>query len=112
MLTIAESFKRFRRQFKLSKTDVARTLNIKLPSYAYETVEKNGKARYPGGEILIKLAKAYNVSTDYLLGLSDNPKPNNSAFEVQEATTESESEEDRFKEIEKRLARLEAKMAS
>lgn len=76
MLTIAESFKRFREHFQLSKTDVAKTLGIKLPSYVYETESKNV---YPNGATLIKLATAYNVSTDYLLGLSDNPDPNYSS---------------------------------
>jgi len=27
--------------------------------------------------MLVKLAKFYNTSTDYILGLTDNPKPNN-----------------------------------
>ena len=27
-------------------------------------------------DILIRLSKFYNVSVDYLLGLTDNPKPN------------------------------------
>ena len=38
-------------------------------------------SRYERGEreiptsMLIKLAKLYNTSTDYILGLTDNPKP-------------------------------------
>ena len=35
---------------------------------------KNGRSS-PTSERLIKLAKYFNVSTDYLLGLTDNPKP-------------------------------------
>ena len=85
MLTIQESFKRFREQFHLSKTDVCRTLNIKLPSYSYET---EGKPVYPNGSTLIKLATTYNVSTDYLLGLTDNPNSyyteNNTAKKLNE----------------------------
>lgn len=72
MLTVAESFKRFRKHFNLTKTDVARTLGIKLPSYEYESKKKTV---YPTGTRLIKLAKAYNVSTDYLLGLTEDPRP-------------------------------------
>ena len=30
--------------------------------------------REPNHEITVKIAKYFNVSTDYLLGLSDNPK--------------------------------------
>ena len=71
MLTIQESFKRFREQFNLTKTDIVNALNIKLPSYKYE----DEKTRYPGGETLIKLSTAFNVSTDYLLGLTDEPRP-------------------------------------
>ena len=72
MLSIPDSFRRFRKQYNLTKTDVARTLGIKLPSYEYE---RKGKVVYPNGSTLIKLATAYNVTTDYLLGLSDDPRP-------------------------------------
>lgn len=75
MLTTAESFKRFRKDFNLSKTDVAKVLGIKLPSYEYEKQKSNGKFVAPTATTLIKLAKHYNVSTDYLLGLTDDPRP-------------------------------------
>ena len=74
MLSIPDSFRRFRKQYNLTQTDVARTLGIKPPSYEYERKCK-GKVVYPNGSTLIKLATAYNVTTDYLLGLSDDPRP-------------------------------------
>ncbi|MCL2862347.1 MAG: helix-turn-helix domain-containing protein [Firmicutes bacterium] len=35
---------------------------------------KSNKAK-PGTDAVVKLAKYFNVSTDYLLGLTENPKP-------------------------------------
>ncbi len=55
----------------LTQTQIATMLNCTQQTYS----------RYETGEItidiynLIKLAKFYNTSTDYLLGLTDNPKP-------------------------------------
>ena len=69
-MTIAESLKRFRKEFNLSQKQVAQTLGIKQPSYQiYEAKTK------PSAEVIIKLADAYDVSTDYLLGRSDEPRP-------------------------------------
>lgn len=54
----------------LTQEDVARILHTTKQSYG----------RYENGlrkltiEDLIKLAEFYNVSTDYILGLTDNPK--------------------------------------
>jgi len=48
---------------------------------AYLNVTQATYSRYESGEldipttILIKLAKYHKVSVDYLLGLTDNPKP-------------------------------------
>ena len=69
-MTIAESLKRFRRDFNLKQKDVADVLGVKQPTYnVYE-----GKS-IPSAAIIIKLADAYDVSTDYLLGRSDEPRP-------------------------------------
>lgn len=64
------------RQLRLEKQenqgDVAAFLGVSIQSYsAYEG------AREPKYDLLCKLAKHYDVTTDYLLGLSDvrNPKP-------------------------------------
>ena len=45
------------------------TLKIKIPSSAIYTHETSG--RLPSVTTLMKFAKVFNVSTDYLLGLSD-----------------------------------------
>lgn len=70
-LTVGEALKRFRGYLKLSQTDVAKSLGI-MPQayYRYES----GR-RVPTANIILKLAQAYDVSTDYLLGVSDKPKP-------------------------------------
>ena len=69
-MTIAESLRRFRKEFKLSQKQVADTLGIKQPSYQiYESKTK------PSAEVIIKLADAFDVTTDYLLGRSDEPRP-------------------------------------
>lgn len=67
----SEGLKRFRRDFKLQQKDVASLLGITSQAYQYY---EYGKAAPPVRSIL-KLAKEYNVTTDYLLGLSDEPRP-------------------------------------
>lgn len=69
-MTIAESLKRFRREFKLNQKQVAETLGIKQPSYqVYESTTT------PSAKVILRLANAYDVSADYLLGRSDEPRP-------------------------------------
>lgn len=50
----------------LSQADVAKILNCSQVAYSYYEI---GRRDIPT-EVLIKLAKYYNCSTDYLLGLS------------------------------------------
>ncbi|MCI5891783.1 MAG: helix-turn-helix domain-containing protein [Clostridiales bacterium] len=55
----------------LKQQEVAEVLNISQRTYSgYET----GTRMIPY-TCLIKLAKYYNTSTDYILGLTDNPSP-------------------------------------
>lgn len=51
--------------------DLAKYLNCSQVCYSHYEL---GKRDIPT-EILIKLAKFYKTSTDYLLGLTDNQKP-------------------------------------
>lgn len=55
-----------------TQTEIANYLGMKQPQYyRYE----NGLRDIPS-DILIKLADYYNVSTDYILGRTNNPKIN------------------------------------
>lgn len=70
-MTIATALKRFRTEFNLPKKEVAEKLGVSASSYyRYESGRFS-----PEAEIIVTLAKEYGVSADYLLGLSDVPRP-------------------------------------
>ncbi|MBR5538549.1 MAG: helix-turn-helix transcriptional regulator [Clostridia bacterium] len=55
----------------ITQRELAEYLHIRQNTYSqYE----NGHRQLPI-DILIKLALYFNTSTDYILGLTDNPKP-------------------------------------
>ena len=68
-MTIAEALRRFRKEKSLKQKDVAAALGVKPPSYA--VYEANVT---PSAKVIIKIADAFNVSTDYLLGRTDTPQ--------------------------------------
>ncbi len=55
----------------LKQSKISKKLNITQAAYSYY---ETGKRNIPN-EILIKFAKLYNTSTDYILGLTDEKKP-------------------------------------
>ena len=55
----------------LRQIDVAKVLGCTQRAYSHY---ERGDTDIPT-DILIKLAKLYKTSIDYLLGLTDNPKP-------------------------------------
>ena len=67
----AQALKRFRKEFKLSQKDVAAVWGATPQTYQpYEYGDVT-----PSSEVIKKIAQAFNVTTDYLLGLSDDPRP-------------------------------------
>ena len=56
----------------LTQTQLAKEINVSQRTYSYY---ENGERTIPP-EVLIALAKFYNVSVDYILELSDNPIAN------------------------------------
>ena len=68
-MTVGEALKRFRSEFNVTQQQVADSIGVLKPSYQRYEYEKN----VPTATILIKIADAYNVSLDYLVGRSDNP---------------------------------------
>ena len=69
--TIKEKIKALREERKMTQTDVAKACNIS--QQAIQSWEK-GKTQ-PGYDSLISLAKVFLVTTDYLLGLTDQRRP-------------------------------------
>ena len=66
-----ERMRNLREDKDLKQKDIAKMLNVAETTYSdYE----NGKINMPTS-ILIKLAELYNTSIDYLLGMTDNPRP-------------------------------------
>ena len=67
MKIFQERLVELRKERHFSQREMAKFLNISQPSYIrYE----NGKAE-PSLENLSKIARIFDVSTDYLVGLSD-----------------------------------------
>lgn len=68
---ISMRLKELREDSDITQTIIAQYLHIKQNTYSqYE----NGQRQLPI-DVLIKLAKYYNVSTDYILELTDCDKP-------------------------------------
>lgn len=81
-MTLGESLKRFRKTFRLSQKEVAKAGNVTYQSYQTYEYDKS----FPSVAVIMRIADAYNVSTDYLLGRSDMPQPMNfDEKEVREA---------------------------
>ena len=81
-MTLSDSLKRFRNDFKLSQKKIADKLNMNPTQYyRYESGET-----VPLATVILKIADAFDVSTDYLFGRIDTPKPQEvGAEEVREA---------------------------
>lgn len=64
---IGQRLSLLRKEKKKRQEDIAKVIGITRPAY---TAYEKGK-RSPDYDTLIKLAAYYNVTTDYLLGISD-----------------------------------------
>ncbi len=71
-MAIYRRIRELREDHDLTQREIAASLNMPQPQYfRYE----QGYRDIPT-DILIKLAQIYDVSTDYILGLTNNPKRN------------------------------------
>lgn len=66
-MTLGEALKRFRKERNLTQKQIAAELKI-FPQ-VYQTYESDKTV--PSVKVLMNLAEKYNVSLDYLTGLSD-----------------------------------------
>lgn len=70
MPNLSERLIQLQEERKFLKKDIANSVGLSIMGYyRYE----NGE-RVPNADILIKLADYFQVSLDYLVGRSDNPK--------------------------------------
>lgn len=68
-MNFGERLKKIRLEKKLTQEQVAQIINVGRPTISgYET-----KNIYPDYEKLASLSKLFNCTTDYLLGLTNNP---------------------------------------
>ena len=68
---IYKNIRDLREDSDLTQSEIAKMLGISQRAYSYY---ENGE-RTLTPEILISLSKIHKVSVDYLLGLTENPKP-------------------------------------
>ncbi|PWI53144.1 helix-turn-helix domain-containing protein [Sulfoacidibacillus thermotolerans] len=84
MSLFAERLALLRKNKGLTQIEMATALKITLRSYQrYE-----GKNREPQIDQLILIAKFFNTSIDYLVGLSDDPTPSQHRGSVSEISKE------------------------
>ena len=69
-MTMGQRLQEERKTSKLTLEAISETLDISYQ--AYRKFEKD--LCYPSVETLIKIAKMYNLSTDYILGLTDDKR--------------------------------------
>lgn len=79
-MEISESLKRFRQEQKLSQRQLAEKIGV--PYQSYQTYEYGSSV--PSAKVIVKIACAFDVSADYLLGLRDTPQPNEVSTEKTE----------------------------
>ena len=72
-LIIYQHIRDLREDSDLSQADIAKVLNCTQAAYSYYEI---GKRDIPS-QVLIKLARYYKTSVDYLLGLTNNKTPYN-----------------------------------
>lgn len=68
---IGKKIRELRKQKGLTQTQLADELNVEFSNVSKWELGKND----PSKELIAKMAKLFNVSIEYLLGISDNPTP-------------------------------------
>ena len=72
--TFGGRLRRLREEKELKQTELAKLLNLESSS-TISQYENEALNRIPDAHILKRLAEIFSVSTDYLLGRTDDPTP-------------------------------------
>ena len=80
LVNMGQKMKRLRKENGFTQKQIAERIGLAVSAVSsYES-----GARYPSYEVLIKLARIYHVSADYLLGMTDERKVDISGLEEEE----------------------------
>lgn len=91
-IKVHERLRKLREQHNLSMDKVAQLIGVKRQTYnGYEASPEKKYHRSPSYDNLIKLADLFSVSTDYLIGLTDNPAPRVAVLDVMEVLEKDRS---------------------
>ncbi len=82
MATLQNRLKQLREEAGLKQKDIAPKLNISTSAYGFYEQNK----RTPDANMLVDLAKIFDVSLDYLMGLSDDKKTDGNSFSLEHST--------------------------
>src|SRR3954470_17622125 len=75
-IKLHERLRSLREDKEYTMEEVAERINVKRQTYnGYEAAPEKSYHRSPSFEVLVRLASLYHVSTDYLIGVTDNPAP-------------------------------------
>ena len=80
-MTVAESFKRFRKSRGLTQQQIADALKIHKQVY-----QRYEYGRSPSADVIIRIADAFDVSADYLLGRTDDPICSSKPLKIKDET--------------------------
>ena len=75
-MTLAESLKKIRKQYKMTQEDVAKLLGISRSGYTYYETGKT----VPSVEVLQKLSAIYNTTIDVIVGNPIRPNTDSRYF--------------------------------
>jgi transcriptional regulator with XRE-family HTH domain len=68
---IGERLKKLRKAQKIRQEDLAAVIGVQKSSISLYEMNKN----YPSDKVKVEIAKFFNISLDYLLGIVDEPVP-------------------------------------
>ena len=105
-MNISESLKRFRQEFGLTQKQVADKLGVYPQAYAAFERSKTGEHIIPRADTLIKIAQAFNVSLDYLAGLTDDPRPVNQILQQSDSAPVEVPEELTLESLQAEIKKL------
>ena len=103
-MTTAEALARFRAVYGLNKSAMAAAGGIAAASYTYEN--EGGAA--PNVNVVINLAKKFNTSIDYILGLTDDARPVNQILSEMAAVQKQAAPADETSRLDELTARVDA----